>query len=393
MRIGTDKKLLYVILFVSFLFISVGVLTFSKTSNEAISPEKRFNYLIEKPDNYENHDSFDIRELEEQVNGYWNYHSENEAEKATKIKNLNSVNGEWITAGEYIAGIDIPEGLYLCKNLKAEKDKSSPNLVIERNGKKNVSDQGYYIFEFMVYAYLKQGDVVTVNGSTEITVDKKVSINQRSKHAFYGEGAYKIGEEIPKGEYFILSMDTQTGGARVYDEQDKLMASVSRFGYITIENEMAINLDDCIMIALDKKPVVNPVQYQGTGDGKGKLIYSPGMYKIGVDIPVGKYQIKNEVFENVTERSMEGYHGNESYSPGYWNWCGIMSGNEEQAKKLGWRKIELDSYVKRKDRYVKVTDFNNIIKYEIFKGLPTVSLTQQDIGNEVNIIRCILIPE
>jgi hypothetical protein len=393
MRKGAGNKLLPSVLFILILLLFCVFITITIKIKQARLPEQRFSYALEQPDGDENNDSFDIRELEAQIKSYWNYHSENEAEKATKIKNLNSVNGEWIAAGEYTTGIDIPEGLYLCKNLKAVKDKSSPNLVIERNGKKNVSDQDYYIFEFMVYAYLKQGDVVTVNNSTEITVDKKIVINQKSKNAFYGEGAYKIGEEISKGEYFILSMDTQTGGARVYDEQDKLMSSISRFGYITIENEMAINLDNCIMVALDKKPVVNPIQYQGTGDGKDKLIYSPGMYKIGVDIPVGKYQIKNEVFENVTERSMKGYHGNESYSPGYWNWCGIMSGNEKQAKNLGWRKIELDSYVKRNDRYVKVTDFNNNIKYEIFKGLPTVSLTEKDKGNEVNIIRCILIPE
>lgn len=123
------------------------------------------------------------------------------------------------------------------------------------------------------------------------------------------------------------------------------------------------------------------------------MVFPSGMYKIGSDIPIGTYKIKNEVFSNITELSYNGYHGNETYSPGYWNWCGIMSGNEEQAKNLGWRKIEIDSHLNKKQRFIKITDFKNKISYQMFKGLPTISFTEQDIGNDVNVIRCILIPE
>lgn len=393
MRISTVTKVVLGLFIIFALFIFSGFIITTKVINKTISPEERFRYVLEKPDGYENYDSFDIRELETQIKGYWNYQQENDAEMAAKIKKLNSVSGEWLSKGEYTAGIDIPEGLYLCKNLSAEKNISTPNLIVSRNGKKDVSDQDYYTFKFMSYALLNKGDIVNINDQTEIIPDNDSIFEQDVRNDFYGEGAYKLGEEIPKGEYFILSMDIQTGGAGVYDDQDKQLVGVSRFGYITLENERAVNLDDCILIALDKKPDINPIYYEGKGKGEGKLVYPPGMYKIGVDIPAGKYQIKNEVFKNITDLSFTGYHGNESYNPGDWNWCGIMAGNEEQAKQLGWKQLELDSYLKQKVRFIKIFDYNNKYSYQKFNGLPTISFSEQNKGNEVNIIRCILIPE
>lgn len=389
----TVKKLLFILLLILILSIISGLIITTKVLNKTISPEERFRYVLEKPDGYENYDSFDIRELETQIKGYWNYQQENDVEMEAKIKKINSISGEWISEGEYTAGTDIPEGLYLCKNLSAEKDLSSPNLTIIRSGKKDISDQDYYIFKFMNYAFLNKGDVIKINDQTEIIPDNDNAFEQDVKKNFYGEGAYKLGEEIPKGEYFILSMDIQTGGAGVYDDQDKQLISVSRFGYITLDNERAVNLDDCILIALDKKPDINPINYEGKGEGEGKLVYPPGMYKIGVDIPTGKYQMKNEVFKNITDLSFTGYHGNESYNPGDWNWCGIVSGNEKQAKLLGWKQLELDSYLKHKERFVKISDYNNKYSYQKFNGLPTISFSEQNKGSEINIIRCILLPE
>lgn len=389
----TVKKLLFILLIIFILSIISGLIIITKVLNKTISPEERFRYVLEKPDEYENYDSFDIRELETQIKGYWNYQQENDAEMAAKIKQLNSVSGEWLSKGKYTAGFDIPEGLYLCKNLSAEKDISTPNLIVSRNGKKGVSDQDYYTFKFMSYAFLNKGDIVKINDQTEIIRDNDSIFEQDVRNDFYGEGSYKLGEEISKGEYFILSMDIQTGGAGVYDDQDKQLVSVSRLGYITLDDEKAINLDDCILIALDKKPEINPIYYEGKGKGEGKLVYPPGMYKVGVDIPIGIYQIKNEVFKNITDLSFIGYHGNEAYDPGYWNWCGIVAGNEEQAKQLGWKQLELDSYLKHKERFVKIMDYNNKYSYKKFNGLPVIELLEQNKGNEVNIIRCILIPE
>lgn len=390
---GAVKKLLPILLLILILFIfSVFIITI-KIINNTTSPEERFCYTLEKPDGYENYDSFDIRELGSQIKGYWNYQNENDAVMAIKIKYLNSMNGAWISKGEYTVGIDISEGLYLCKNLNLEKDNSTPNLTIIRNGKKGVSDQDYIIFKFMNYTFLNKGDVVKINDQTEIISGDSTVFKQVVRGDFYGEGAYKLGEDIPKGEYFILSMDINTGGAGIYDDQDNLLVSVSRFGYITLENQRAINLDDCILISLNKKPDIYPVQYDGNGKRGRKLVYPPGMYKIGVDIPAGKYQLKNEVFKNITDLSYEGYHGNESYSPGYWNWCGIVAGNEAQSELLGWHKIELDSYMKYKDRFIKISDSNNNESYQKFNGPPTITFYEKDTGNEVNIIRCILIPE
>lgn len=380
-------------LFILILIVISGYFLIHALFQRTITPEEQFIYMLEKPDDYEKRDSFDIRELEEQIEGYWSYFHKNEEEKAAKVKSLNQQEGEWIKEGNYKVGKDITEGLYLCKNINGSKDKSNPNLIIERKGSDDVQDQDYYIFKLMVYTQLDQGDIVVINENTEIIHADQWKDNKINQEGIFYEGAYKVGKDLPEGQYFILSMDTNTGGARVYNERNQLGVSVSRFGYISLDKEVAINLDDCILIPIQNKPVIHPIRYQGSGEGKGKMVFPPGMYKIGSDIPVGTYRIKNEVFSNITELSYNGYHGNETYSPGYWNWCGIMSGNEEQAKNLGWRKIEIDSHLKRKQRYIKITDFKNEINYQMFKGLPIISFTEKDIGNDVNVIRCVLIPE
>lgn len=380
-------------LFILILIVLGVFFLFHNLIQQTNTPEEQFDYMLEKPDDYENRDSFDVRELEDQIKEYWDYFRKNEEKKVTKINILSQQAGEWIKEGEYNIGKDIPEGLYLCKKTIESKDKSNPNLMIKRKGSNDVRNQDYYVFKLMVYTQLDKGDVIVINENTEIIHVDQFLDNQINQEGIFYEGAYKVGKELPEGQYFILSMDTDTGGARVFNERNQLRASVSRFGYISIDNDVAINLDDCILIPIKKKPVIHPVKYQGSGEGKGKMVFPPGMYKIGSDIPIGTYKIKNEVFSNITELSYNGYHGNETYSPGYWNWCGIMSGNEEQAKNLGWRKIEIDSHLNKKQRFIKITDFKNKISYQMFKGLPTISFTEQDIGNDVNVIRCILIPE
>jgi len=207
----------------------------------------------------------------------------------------------------------------------------------------------------------------------------------------YYEGAYKVGEEIPKGEYFMLSVEVSEGTCLLTNEKNEVIGLVNRFGYVTIGGDLAVNLENCILIPLDLKPDIQPIVYQGEDADKGKMVYTAGMYKIGDDIPVGNYSIKNEVYKSVSDLSYEGYHGNESYYyPGYWNWCGLQAGSS--ADQLGWKEMELDSYLKSNIRFLKVTDTEDMVSYKRFDGLPVISFTKKDIGNTIEVVRSILIP-
>ena len=64
-------------------------------------------------DDYEAFHSFDIRELEEQILGYWSYVEQNEEEQKRMIREAEMWDTDWITGGTYLVGQDIAEGLHI----------------------------------------------------------------------------------------------------------------------------------------------------------------------------------------------------------------------------------------------------------------------------------------
>ncbi|MDF2871314.1 MAG: hypothetical protein K0R05_2889 [Anaerocolumna sp.] len=350
-------------------------------------PEERFTHSEDRGDGYDIYGGFDARELEAQVEGYWNYFDKNEKEKELKMSFLNKWDGQWIQSGKYTVGRDIKKGLYICK----DDDVTSMGEVIVETESKEGAKKVNYLFDDMTYVFLQEGNIVTFGDKTEMALANVFSLPPSNYDGIYYEGAYKVGEEIPKGEYFMLSVEVSEGTCLLTNEKNEVIGLVNRFGYVTIGGDLAVNLENCILIPLDLKPDIQPIVYQGEDADKGKMVYTAGMYKIGDDIPVGNYSIKNEVYKSVSDLSYEGYHGNESYYyPGYWNWCGLQAGSS--ADQLGWKEMELDSYLKSNIRFLKVTDTEDMVSYKRFDGLPVISFTKKDIGNTIEVVRSILIP-
>jgi hypothetical protein len=245
----------------------------------------------------------------------------------------------------------------------------------------------------MSFFYLEDGDIIKVNEKTEIAPVNIQNYPEMEQNKIYYEGSYIVGKEIPKGEYFVLSMEISVGTAVVTNQNRNKLALLRRFGYVTIKDDLAVNLQNCILIPMDQKPDVRPIKYQNPEEAYGENVFAAGMYKVGEDLAVGTYRIKNEVYNSVTDLTYEGYHGNESYYPGYFNWCGLTAGSENQANQFGWSELELDSYQGSKKRYLEITNPEGEISYKEFEGLPTVNFTEKDIGNNVDLMRCVLIPE
>ena len=152
--------------------------------------------------------------------------------------------------------------------------------------------------------------------------------------------------------------------------------------------------------------------YQGTGEGEGRYVYPNGTCRIGIDLPPGTYQLKNELFPRGNNRlGDEGYHGNVTeYHPSGGNWCGLVAGSEftwgnnvrqiddrrADMEKLGWLQIELDNRINRFWRSVKITTLTSEgreTEYDNYLGqLPTVTFTEEHTGCCVQVQGCILIP-
>jgi hypothetical protein len=99
-------------------------------------------------------------------------------------------------------------------------------------------------------------------------------------------GTYKVGEEIPAGEYLFISKgmgyiecSTDTTGAL---ESILYNDNVEGHSYITINEGEYFKVQGGEMYPVAEAPSVIPA------DG----LYKAGMYKVGQDIPVGEYKVK-----------------------------------------------------------------------------------------------------
>ncbi len=169
------------------------------------SPEGRFKYSDDRGNWYDIFSSYDIRERPEQVDGYWDYYRENEVQKKRRLLQINSWPGEWIKEGKYTVGEDIREGLYLGKN---KDDGSLLDITINRLNE----DKEDRWLDSLSYYLFNDGDVVSIDDGTFIAPVDELGILPPCHDGIYYEGSYKVGEEIPEGEYFVLSMGTLGGG-------------------------------------------------------------------------------------------------------------------------------------------------------------------------------------
>jgi len=100
-------------------------------------------------------------------------------------------------------------------------------------------------------------------------------------------GTYKVGEDIPDGEYvvfangmaYIESASDSTGELDSIIFNDNLMNDAH--AYVTLGDGEYFKLQSAEMYPVEDAPSVEP------DDG----VYADGMYKVGEDIPAGEYQI------------------------------------------------------------------------------------------------------
>lgn len=352
-------------------------------------------------DDYEKFFDFDIRELEEQIPGYWSYVEQNEEEQKRVIREVEMWDTDWIIGGNHLVGRDIAEGLYI-----VWKGSSGGDIWIEQQDESGEMQKKFYweySYTEVSYLYLAEGEYVRLPHDYKMALADSCSPSPAAeKNGVYYEGSYLVGEDIPEGEYFAIDIGSMEN--LTMDREDYRPLPRTRFVYFTLSNTKILNIRNFIVFPADHKPRISPIRYQGTGEGEGSLVYSNGMYKIGEDLPVGTYKIKNEVYHPIYDLSYEGYHGNASwYYPG--NWCGLeihSSADKDRKKTSLDREIELDNRVNETLRSVRVErhmlDGSEIareadISYEYFWGLPTITFTDADIGTYVSVELCILIPE
>ncbi len=106
--------------------------------------------------------------------------------------------------------------------------------------------------------------------------------------ALKGDGQYKVGKDIPAGEYYA-----KCDGVNLYVEVasdssgdlDSIVYNLNTLGgvYITVEDGEYLEISGGKLYELDKSPD------RGAENG----YYKDGMYKVGEDIPAGEYNVES----------------------------------------------------------------------------------------------------
>lgn len=103
-----------------------------------------------------------------------------------------------------------------------------------------------------------------------------------------GSGEYKVGDDIPAGEYYVkcnsynlyIEVSSDSSG-----DLDSIIYNLNTAGgaYITVKDGEYLEIDGGDLYELDDAPEIGPE------DG----YYQEGMYKVGEDIPAGEYEVES----------------------------------------------------------------------------------------------------
>lgn len=125
--------------------------------------------------------------------------------------------------------------------------------------------------------------------STDLIEQAGDPMGDAEGHRVIEAGTYKIGEDIPAGEYyFVVTKDADNGGIvevsanGSFDDITQISCSefIGASLYLTVFDNQYLHFIDC-----------TAVQSKKTEIGRDAKLYEEGMYKVGQDIRPGKYDI------------------------------------------------------------------------------------------------------
>lgn len=116
------------------------------------------------------------------------------------------------------------------------------------------------------------------------------------EQAGFTSGMYKIGKDMPAGEYKLFATDGLAGVSYfeiAKDSSNSLESIIANdnffsFSYVTVSEGQYFKFTDARAVPADQ------AEKSGAVDGR----YTSGMYKVGLDIPAGEYKVMPE--ENST---------------------------------------------------------------------------------------------
>lgn len=105
---------------------------------------------------------------------------------------------------------------------------------------------------------------------------------------YWGDGMYKVGSDIPAGEYFVYCDTTLSCYWAVHSDSSGQLTSIvandniQTFAFVSVKDGQYLVIEGGKFVKAEDAEV--PGQ-----DGSGN--YGPGMYRVGIDIIAGEYKV------------------------------------------------------------------------------------------------------
>jgi hypothetical protein len=122
--------------------------------------------------------------------------------------------------------------------------------------------------------------------TTSISENGKSKPQEENKDDYIKAGMYKVGKDIPAGEYILYGNGSMAYYQVTKDSSgnfDSIISNDNFSGtrYVTVTDGQYIEFRSAKMLPVEKAPAQQP---------KGDR-YIAGMYKVGKDIPAGEYKV------------------------------------------------------------------------------------------------------
>ena len=205
----------------------------------------------------------------------------------------------WYSESMYCVGRDIPAGDYYAVATSGSgyycKYTDSTQDDIEANDN----------FSTFTYFRAYEGQYLKLS-RCKITPIENAPVVSGPSNGFYGEGMYRVGIDIPAGDYYAVA----TSGSGYYCKytditQDDIEANdnFSTFTYFRAYEGQYLKLSRCKITSIENAPVVS---------APDNGLYDVGMYRVGIDIPAGEYKFTATsgsgyycVYTDITQNDIE----------------------------------------------------------------------------------------
>lgn len=184
-------------------------------------------------------------------------------------------------------GKAIHDTAVFCEHCGAKTVSEDADPAVEKAKKRNRNVAIALIVFVILFGVSRCAAAISGDSDTPYSYDPVSGSFIEKEDGVYKEGTYKVGTDIPAGEYFIKCKGRSCNFTVSSDSSRKYSSEIAfeyfhTFMFVTVIDGQYLQVDDgeFVPVAIANVPKADK-------DGN----YGEGMYRVGIDIPAGEYKV------------------------------------------------------------------------------------------------------